>query len=384
VEPLVSIKGSSSYLDWATALAAARIADEAFHWEVVDFPIADGEGSHPYLQIARGYLVGVRVTYKGVAHVEYLPIMNNSFKPIEKPNAGDWNKAIMRLLTKAIAVATGYGLSVYAGEHLTASEPAAQSNNNRDTASAAESQNTLPGIIPDGISAGAVTLISKILKTLSGSNLSAKRIQDGRDFIGNSTMSELEKKFANEALDEVAASLAPAEPVAATADIAEDAGLELSVSALTLVKQIVDTVALTPTTQRVSDARAFIAKSDLTEVAKAYANSQLDALVAALPAEAGTSAPVEAKAEVNADAKIDAEPATVAAVSTVTELPVLSAEALSLIGQIIDTVNASPSLQKVQSAREYVAGRSFSPAEKAHANALLDQLAAGFKEDIAA
>ena len=122
VQPIVSHKGSVEYLDWASALAAARVTDPDFHWEVQehDHNTDDGEILRmPALQLARGYVVSVLVNWRGKEHQEILPIMDMSNRPIAEPTVADWNKAVMRCLTKAIAVVTGYGLSLYAKEDLT-------------------------------------------------------------------------------------------------------------------------------------------------------------------------------------------------------------------------------------------------------------------------
>lgn len=135
VEPLTSTKGGKSgatYVDWASSLAAARITDPDFHWEVVfnDVPDPDtGEiRSLPFFPAPIGFLVAVSVTYKGMHHTEFLPIMGvtevqtrNGLKkmdhqPLTQPNVFDWNRSVMRCLAKAIAVVSGYGLSVYAKE----------------------------------------------------------------------------------------------------------------------------------------------------------------------------------------------------------------------------------------------------------------------------
>lgn len=138
VEPLTSQKAgkaAASYVDWAAALAAARITDPNFHWEVEMFEGVSPEGeiqSAPYLALPHGYMVAVTVTYKGQSHTEYLPIMGvvevstkngprkMDHQTLESPNAFDWNRSVMRCLAKAIAVASGYGLSVYAGEDIEA------------------------------------------------------------------------------------------------------------------------------------------------------------------------------------------------------------------------------------------------------------------------
>ena len=59
------------------------------------------------------------------------PVLNHQNKPIPDPNPFDINTSIQRCLVKAIAIATGIGLHIYAGEDLPPDE-----NGDR--------QNTLP------------------------------------------------------------------------------------------------------------------------------------------------------------------------------------------------------------------------------------------------
>jgi hypothetical protein len=134
VPPILSKKnGKTAYLDWAAALAAVKIVDPEFKWEVQFFPSGVNEVTGevinvPYLKHGDQFFVAVQVVYKGVAHCEYLPIMgfmpvqtkngikNLDHQPLVDPNAFDWNKSVMRCLAKAIAVVSGYGLSIYAQE----------------------------------------------------------------------------------------------------------------------------------------------------------------------------------------------------------------------------------------------------------------------------
>ena len=83
----------------------------------------------PSAFLSHGWMVSVRVVYKGDEHTEWLPIMT-SFEPAQgdkegfqamlEPTVADWNRAVMRCLAKAIAVASGYGLSIYADEVVSA------------------------------------------------------------------------------------------------------------------------------------------------------------------------------------------------------------------------------------------------------------------------
>ncbi len=137
VKAITSKKGGNSsaeYLDWASALSAVKATDEAFRWEVVEYPGVDFETGEvvdmPYLKTNDTAMVCVRVVYKGREHLEWLPIMGvlpvktkhgekkMDHQPLINPNVFDWNRSVMRCLTKAISVVSGYGLSIYAGEDL--------------------------------------------------------------------------------------------------------------------------------------------------------------------------------------------------------------------------------------------------------------------------
>lgn len=121
------------FLGWHSALAAARITDPTFVWSVVEFetfdPVTGAMETLPAMKVpGRGWMVAVDVTWKGRTHREFLPIMGPGevqtrngpkvidHQPLEHPDANDWHRATMRCLAKAIALTTGYGISLYADE----------------------------------------------------------------------------------------------------------------------------------------------------------------------------------------------------------------------------------------------------------------------------
>lgn len=135
VDPLTIKKtGKGAYIDWPSALAAARICDENFQWEVEWHNVVDrstGEITQlPVLQAGTGWAVTVKLSFMGESHTEMLPIMGQvmvqtrngdklmDHQPLLNPTAHDWNRAVMRCLVKGIAMLTGYGLSVYANEEI--------------------------------------------------------------------------------------------------------------------------------------------------------------------------------------------------------------------------------------------------------------------------
>lgn len=124
---------SQQYLGWHAAVAAARITDDKFHWEIVECEAVDPatgmKSMLPAMRMAKGWLVGVRIVWKDCEHTQWLPIMgvetvetNNGPKPMEhqpidNPTVFQWHSAVMRCLAKGIAICTGYGIQSYAGEH---------------------------------------------------------------------------------------------------------------------------------------------------------------------------------------------------------------------------------------------------------------------------
>lgn len=147
VDPLTSQKPGSkgaTYVDWVAAYTSAKVTDPDFRFQVVEFNDVDEDGVQqmiPAKRVAGGWMVAVDLTYKGQQHTEWLPIMGvqevntkagvkkMDHQPLAAPTTHDWNRAVMRCLTRGVAVLTGYGLSVYAGEdvaslHREAPEPA--------------------------------------------------------------------------------------------------------------------------------------------------------------------------------------------------------------------------------------------------------------------
>ncbi|KVP96560.1 hypothetical protein WJ96_04865 [Burkholderia ubonensis] len=114
VTPVVATlkEGGAPYIEWNVGLAACRITDPTFHWEVAMW---DGK---PYREVLGGLFVDVDTVYDGMRQRLSLPIMDAAFNPMPAAKASvfDWNKTVMRALTKCIAFNTGYGLSVYADE----------------------------------------------------------------------------------------------------------------------------------------------------------------------------------------------------------------------------------------------------------------------------
>ena len=104
-------KNGLTYLSWAWAWAEALKADPTAFFEVQTF---DGK---PYMDVNGTGMVWITVTMFGQGRTCMLPVMNHRNQPIQSPDAFQVNTAIMRCMTKALAL-HGLGLYIYAGEDL--------------------------------------------------------------------------------------------------------------------------------------------------------------------------------------------------------------------------------------------------------------------------
>lgn len=136
VPPVVATlnEGGAPYIEWGVAVAACRITDPNFHWSVVDW------NGLPYREVMGGVLVDVETVYKGRTQRLSLPVMDAAHNPIPvaKASVFDWNKAVMRALTKCIAFNSGYGLGVYADDFgsVAGAKPSAKDARKKSTAKA--------------------------------------------------------------------------------------------------------------------------------------------------------------------------------------------------------------------------------------------------------
>ena len=112
----VEKKGNLSYLSWAWAWAEVLKVDPGAQWTAHEWD------NSPIMILRNGTaMVKVSVEIKGDIKTCILPVMDNRNKAIVDPDAFAVNSAIMRCLTKAIAM-HGLGLYIYAGEDLPESE----------------------------------------------------------------------------------------------------------------------------------------------------------------------------------------------------------------------------------------------------------------------
>ena len=109
-------KNGLTYLSWAWAWAEALKADPTATFEVKTFA-HDQYTEMPYMNVNGTALVWVTVTLFGQPRTCMLPVMDYRNKPILNPDAFAVNTAIMRCMTKALAL-HGLGLYIYSGDDL--------------------------------------------------------------------------------------------------------------------------------------------------------------------------------------------------------------------------------------------------------------------------
>ena len=107
-------KGKFSYLSWPYAVAELRKNCPDSTWTISHF----GDNNQPYCQTDAGCFVEVTVYVNDVGFTQIHPVLNFKNQTVESPNAFEVNTSIQRCLVKAIALATGIGLHIYAGEDL--------------------------------------------------------------------------------------------------------------------------------------------------------------------------------------------------------------------------------------------------------------------------
>lgn len=110
-------KGKLTYLSWAAAWAEFKKI-----YPTATYTIKKFENNLPYVHDEKtGYMVFTEVEVDGLKHEMWLPVMNNTNKTLLNAQMTDINKAIMRCLTKNLAM-FGLGLYIYEGEDLPEAE----------------------------------------------------------------------------------------------------------------------------------------------------------------------------------------------------------------------------------------------------------------------
>jgi hypothetical protein len=109
-------KQNLTYLSWAWAWQEALKADPKASFKVHTFSTVQ-DGASPVMNINGTGMVWVDVTLNGTTRTGFLPVMDHRNKPIPEPDAFQVNTALMRCMTKTLAL-FGLGLYIYAGEDL--------------------------------------------------------------------------------------------------------------------------------------------------------------------------------------------------------------------------------------------------------------------------
>ncbi len=113
VSPYVEKKGGLSYLSWANAWREFIKVHPGTTYTIQK----NADGKCWFGDSATGYMVYTAVTVDGLTHEMWLPVMDHRNKAVKEPDSFQINKAVMRCLTKNLAM-FGLGLSLYAGEDI--------------------------------------------------------------------------------------------------------------------------------------------------------------------------------------------------------------------------------------------------------------------------
>lgn len=113
VSQMTEKKNGLTYLSWANAWKEFKSIYPEAAYEVKK----DENGKCWFGDDEHGYVVYTTVTVDKITYEMWLPVMDYRNKSILKPTTFDINKAVMRCLTKNLAM-FGLGLYIYAGEDL--------------------------------------------------------------------------------------------------------------------------------------------------------------------------------------------------------------------------------------------------------------------------
>ena len=110
-------KNGSTYLSWSWAWAEFIKLYPSATYEIKK----NTNGLPCFGDDKLGYMVYTAVTVDAVTHEMWLPVMDFKNKSMLQPTTFDINKAVMRCLTKNLAI-FGLGLYIYSGEDLPEAE----------------------------------------------------------------------------------------------------------------------------------------------------------------------------------------------------------------------------------------------------------------------
>lgn len=111
-------KQGFTYLSWSHALRLLK--EHVPHAKVVKHTFDVGGVMLPYMRDEGGFAY-VMVTVDlgdGDVTTEIMPVLNHANRPIANPNSFEVNAQLQRCMAKAISMATGLGIHLYAGEDM--------------------------------------------------------------------------------------------------------------------------------------------------------------------------------------------------------------------------------------------------------------------------
>ena len=136
-------KNGFTYLSWAHALRLLK--DHVPNAIVVKHQFKQPDGSLlPMMLDSQGYAYVQVTVHLGEGEVnttEIMPVLNHANKPIQNPNSFEVNAQIQRCMAKAISMATGLGIHLYAGEDMPAPVSARPDNSGSTAGEGAASGN---------------------------------------------------------------------------------------------------------------------------------------------------------------------------------------------------------------------------------------------------
>lgn len=161
VSDKIEHKGKFSYVSWAWAWTFVKT-----FYPNVNFRYIDNKDGLNYHHDGRYAWVKVGVTINDIEHIEQLPVLNHTNKPIKlnEITSFDINTALKRCLVKAIAL-HGLGVSLYAGEDLPLDVAEDQKNKKKDALKKAVDQ--VKDIQSAKVTSGQLTTLRKNLQYMT-------------------------------------------------------------------------------------------------------------------------------------------------------------------------------------------------------------------------
>lgn len=118
ISKMTERKNGFTYLSWSHAYRLLR--QHCPEAEIVKsvFTMPDGRRL-PYMVDESGYAyVQVTVIIEDYTCVEVMPVLNHANRPVQNPDSFAVNASLQRCMAKAISMATGLGIHLYAGEDM--------------------------------------------------------------------------------------------------------------------------------------------------------------------------------------------------------------------------------------------------------------------------